>query len=172
MNRLLTLKGKQTNRTSDIQNTGTALLTAIVLSLLTSNALANRPSMDDRSDIENTVEETAAPSTTAPVPVVSARPEPQSAVKNMMRYDQQTQQTQQTGDVLNLPAKEIQAGETVRIKLLDFPRRGMSMNKVQQEYGQPNQISDSIGRPPITRWIYADRVVYFEFSTVIHVVAR
>jgi hypothetical protein len=48
----------------------------------------------------------------------------------------------------------------------------MSMEKVQQEYGQPIAVSDSIGKLPITRWTYQDRVVYFEHSTVLHVVAR
>ena len=82
------------------------------------------------------------------------------------------QETQQTGDVVMLPPKEMQAGETIRIKLLDFPRRGMSMDKVKNEYGQPNAISASVGKPPITNWTYNDRIVYFEYSTVVHVVAR
>ena len=66
----------------------------------------------------------------------------------------------------------MQAGETIKIKLLDFPRRGMTMDKVQNEYGQPAAVSDSVGQPPITSWVYNDRVVYFEYSTVLHVVAR
>lgn len=88
-----------------------------------------------------------------------------SAVEVMM-------QRQQEGDVVMLPPKEIQPGETVRIKLLDFPRRGMSMDNVQNEYGQPDAISGSVGKPPITSWTYGDRIVYFEYSKVIHVVAR
>jgi hypothetical protein len=88
-----------------------------------------------------------------------------SAVEVMM-------QRQQGGDVVMLPPQEIQPGETVRIKLLDYPRRGMSMDNVQNEYGQPDAISDSVGKPPITSWTYGDRIVYFEYSKVIHVVAR
>ena len=90
-----------------------------------------------------------------------------SAVKMMMQ-----QESQQTGDVVSLPAKEIQPGETLSVKLLDFPRRGMSMDNVRSEYGQPSSISDSVGQPPIARWTYSDRIVFFEYSTVIHVVAR
>jgi hypothetical protein len=85
---------------------------------------------------------------------------------------QQNQQTYQTGDVVQLPAKEMQPGETLKIQLLDSPRRGMSMENVQFTYGQPIAISETVGKPPITHWIYNDRVVYFERSTVIHVVAR
>ena len=88
----------------------------------------------------------------------------------MMQQQQYT--GQQTGDVVMLPPKEMQAGETIRIQLLDFPRRGMSMDKVKNEYGQPDTVSNSIGKPPITSWTYNDRVVYFEHSTVLHVVAR
>jgi hypothetical protein len=114
-------------------------------------ASANRPSIDEGSEMGNDANTSEEP----------------SSVDLMMQ-----QQSQQTGDVLQMPAQEIQPGETIRIKLLDYPRRGMSMEKVQQEYGQPVAISDSVGEPPITRWTYPDRVVYFERSTVLHVVAR
>lgn len=92
-----------------------------------------------------------------------------SSVDNMMH--QEAQQTQ-TGDVIVLPAKEMQAGETIQIQLLDMPRRGMSMDKVKNELGQPIYTSASVGQPPITSWTYSDRIVYFEYSTVLHVVAR
>ncbi len=48
------------------------------------------------------------------------------------------------------------------------PTRGMSMANVEREYGQPVSITAAVGEPPITRWDYADFVVYFEYSTVIH----
>ena len=72
-----------------------------------------------------------------------------------------------TGD-----AVELQPGETLPIKLIDFPRRGMSMSKVQNELGRPTQVSNTVGQPPITHWTYADRVVYFEHYYVLHVVPR
>jgi outer membrane protein assembly factor BamE (lipoprotein component of BamABCDE complex) len=71
----------------------------------------------------------------------------QASVENMMQ-----QETQQTGDVIVLPPKEMQAGETIQINLLDLPRRGMSMDKVQNELGQPISTSASVGQPPITSW--------------------
>jgi hypothetical protein len=74
---------------------------------------------------------------------------------------------QVTGDAL-----ELQPGETLPIKPLDFPRRGMSMTTVETQLGVPNEISDSVGEPPITSWTYADRIVYFEHSKVIHAVAN
>ena len=74
---------------------------------------------------------------------------------------------QVTGDVLKM-----QPGETIKINQLDFPRRGMSMDKVQNELGQPVDISPTVGDPPITSWTYPDRVVFFEYSRVIHVVEK
>ncbi|MCW8956018.1 MAG: hypothetical protein OQL09_03985 [Gammaproteobacteria bacterium] len=75
-------------------------------------------------------------------------------------------QQQQTGDVLNMQAQPIMA------KSLDFPRRGMTKEKVQNELGRPLEIVPAIGKPPISRWIYNDRIVYFEYSSVVHVVAK
>ncbi len=48
------------------------------------------------------------------------------------------------------------------------PVRGMSMNTVKRQYGEPESILSPVGEPPITRWIYSDFEVYFENSTVIH----
>ncbi len=147
------------------KNARNAALATVLLSVFTGSAFANRPAMEEGRPAMTTTE-TPAPPEPAPV---QTRPQPQapSAVEMMMQ-----QQNQQTGDVVQLPAKEMQPGETLKIKLLDYPRRGMSMEKVQQEYGQPMATSASVGKPPITSWTYNDRVVYFEYSTVLHVVAR
>ena len=170
MNNLLTKKAIQANRTIRRNTLSFALFTATLLS--SSSAFANRPAMEESSEasdeVKNEVIEAASEARPETLPEeLQAMP---SSVEIMMQ--QQTQQTYQTGDVVQLPAKEMQPGETLKIPLLDFPRRGMSMDKVQFTYGQPIAISDTVGKPPITRWIYNDRVVYFEHTTVIHVVAR
>ncbi|HHJ35570.1 MAG TPA: hypothetical protein ENJ87_07380 [Gammaproteobacteria bacterium] len=172
MNRLLTKMEPSSDKTHNQSHTGSALLSALLLALFSSGVIADRPSMVDSTEsVSNTVNEETmesrpeARSMEAEVPA-----ETPSSVDIMMQ--QQNQQTYQTGDVVQLPAKEIQPGETLKIRLLDSPRRGMSMDKVQNAFGQPITISDSVGKPPITRWTYADRVVYFEYSTVLHVVAR
>ncbi len=161
MNRLLT-KTKSTCYPTSLRVT---LGSALLLSLCSANVFANRPAMDDRGERVNEVVEDNTES--RPTMATDAQPEAPSSVDLMMQ-----QQTYQTGDVVQLPAKEIQAGETLKIQLLDYPRRGMSMDKVQFEYGQPIAISNSVGKPPITRWTYNDRMVYFEYTTVLHVVAR
>jgi len=72
-----------------------------------------------------------------------------------------------SGDVMTMPAKA-----SSRVILLDFPRRGMTTDKVENELGRPVDIVPAVGTPPISRWIYDDRVVFFEGSSVIHVVAK
>lgn len=83
----------------------------------------------------------------------------------------------ETGTVVEMPAvvmqpTELHPGETLNIKLLDSPKRGMSMSTVRNELGSPDSVSKTVGNPPITSWSYTDRVVYFEHSYVIHVVPR
>jgi len=157
MNRLLTNKGPEFIGMFNRNTVRSKMLAFVLSSLVVSSfvytppASANRPAMDEGAEMDNEANANESP----------------SSVDIMMQ-----QETRQTGDVLQLPAKEMQPGETLKIKLLDYPRRGMSMEKVQQEYGQPVAISDAVGKPPITRWIYPDRIVYFEYSTVLHVVAR
>jgi hypothetical protein len=142
-----------------------AAVAALLLSAFSSFAFADRPAMEENRPMMTEPAATqAAPENIQPRP----QAEMPSAVEGMM----QRQHQQHTGDVLQLPAKEIQPGETIKIKLLDQPRRGMSMAKVQQEFGQPMATSESVGKPPITSWTYNDRIVYFEYSTVLHVVAR
>jgi len=98
----------------------------------------------------------------------------------------QTEVTEQQGDVLNTPAapedyssnydqntsRDLSDNLSSTIHLLNFPVRGMSTEKVKNELGSPTEILPAIGQPPITRWIYNDRTVYFEYSAVIHVVAN
>jgi hypothetical protein len=170
MNHLLTKKAIKANITIRRNSLSFALFTVTLLS--SPGTFANRPAMEESSDTSHQVsnEVVEATSNTRPEALPEDQQTGPSSVELMMQ--QQNQQTYQTGDVVQLPAKEMQPGETLKIQLLDFPRRGMSMDKVQFSYGQPIAISETVGKPPITHWIYSDRVVYFEHSTVIHVVAR
>lgn len=81
-----------------------------------------------------------------------------------------TTKTTTTGDVLSTP-NAFKSGQ-IQIRTLEFPRRGMVMSKVKNELGEPLKRYPAIGKPPITRWEYSDRNVYFEYETVIHVVAK
>ena len=52
------------------------------------------------------------------------------------------------------------------------PTRGMTMQEVEARFGQPAQRRAAVGSPPITRWEYADFIVYFEYRHVIHAVHK
>ena len=55
---------------------------------------------------------------------------------------------------------------------LERPGRGHSMDKVRATFGEPAQVYDAVGEPPITRWQYPDFVVYFEYDKVLHSVLK
>jgi hypothetical protein len=72
--------------------------------------------------------------------------------------------------------------ESLRMKVqqeqhYNMPRRGMTMAQVKREYGAPLKVLPTRGgsskhQPPIHRWEYAQYIVYFEYSHVIHSVLR
>lgn len=52
------------------------------------------------------------------------------------------------------------------------PTRGMSQDAVQASFGAPQTTRAPVGDPPITRWEYANFVVFFEYDKVIHAVSK
>ena len=50
------------------------------------------------------------------------------------------------------------------------PGRGQSMAQVERQFGAPTERFAPVGQPPITRWVYADKIVYFEYDHVVHAV--
>lgn len=52
------------------------------------------------------------------------------------------------------------------------PKRGMSMDRVRQQFGEPQQRLGPVGEPPITRWVFDRFTVYFEHRYVIHSVVH
>jgi len=51
---------------------------------------------------------------------------------------------------------------------VNAPQRGMTMDQVLQNRGEPQQRIGPVGEPPISHWVYADFVVYFERNYVLH----
>jgi hypothetical protein len=52
------------------------------------------------------------------------------------------------------------------------PTAGITKDRVAANWGEPASKIAAVGEPPISRWVYADFVVYFEFDHVIHTVAK
>ena len=74
-----------------------------------------------------------------------------------------------------LAAETLQMGGTenaARFEHEGKPRRGMSQASVEASWGAPQTAHAPVGDPPITRWEYAEFVVFFEYDRVIHSVSR
>lgn len=53
---------------------------------------------------------------------------------------------------------------------ITLPGRGMTMESVREQFGEPLEEHQQVGTPPIIRWVYKKFTVYFESSYVIHAV--
>lgn len=59
-----------------------------------------------------------------------------------------------------------------------MPTRGMLMSQVEKQFGAPEQKLSAVPdpgtklHPPITRWVYPQYVVYFEYNYVVHSVLK
>jgi len=49
-----------------------------------------------------------------------------------------------------------------------MPRRGISMDSVLVDFGEPEQRIGPVGEPAISEWVYGGFRVYFENQTVLH----
>lgn len=92
-----------------------------------------------------------------------------STIKSDAISQKDTTEKVETGTVLNMPEN---MNKPILARKLDFPSRGMSEDKVKNELGNPSEIKAAVGKPPISQWVYDDRIVYFEFAKVLHVVAK
>jgi hypothetical protein len=58
--------------------------------------------------------------------------------------------------------------KTLETPAIELPRRGISKDQVLAYFGEPDDQVPAIGDPPISRWVFPDFVVYFEYDTVLH----
>jgi len=94
-------------------------------------------------------------------------------------------------EVINLPTAEVETTEvevtevempgaeskaTEATEATEFsvqlPGRGMSMEMVQNRFGEAKEKFSAVGEPPITKWVYNSFTVYFESEFVIHAVVN
>ena len=66
------------------------------------------------------------------------------------------------GDNLTIP------GHVATAETQVMPRRGVSMDDVLNQFGEPDDRFGPIGEPPITEWVYGSFRVYFEHEIVLH----
>lgn len=92
-----------------------------------------------------------------------------------------------SAEVLNMPTAEpmaepmAEAVETTVTEMaapeaneytVQLPGRGMSMEMVQNHFGEASEKYSAVGDPPITKWTYKNFTVYFESEFVIHAVVN
>lgn len=52
------------------------------------------------------------------------------------------------------------------------PENGVTMDEVSARFGEPASKVPPVGDPPISRWVYDQFTVYFEYQRVIHSVVN
>ena len=74
-------------------------------------------------------------------------------------------------DTLSMPGTTSPSSDQPRsLVSIKLPVKGMSMAQVETQFGRPLEKFAPVGTPPITRWIYRDYTVYFEYTYVVHAV--
>lgn len=73
-------------------------------------------------------------------------------------------------DTLDMPPQESSMASEKPVVNMVMPTKKMTMSQVMAEFGEPNQKFEPVGDPPISRWVYDDYTVYFEYKHVVHAV--
>jgi len=68
------------------------------------------------------------------------------------------------GDTLVIPGHSANGDSQV------LPKRGISMDDVLSDFGEPDDRFGPIGDPAITEWVYGSFRVYFENEIVLHAI--
>ena len=68
------------------------------------------------------------------------------------------------GDTLTIPGNIPVAEKQM------MPKRGINMDDVLGEFGEPDERFGPVGEPPITEWVYGTFRVYFEYQIVLHTI--
>ncbi|MBV1882650.1 MAG: hypothetical protein KUG82_13515 [Pseudomonadales bacterium] len=53
---------------------------------------------------------------------------------------------------------------------LSRPNKGMDKQEVYSHFGDPIKQTNSVGKPPISSWVFDKFTVYFEYEHVVHTV--
>ena len=67
---------------------------------------------------------------------------------------------------------KVPVGHQTQASGLALPNTGMSKAVVADDFGEPLRRTEPVGQPPISRWVYDDYTVFFEYDRVIHSVAH
>ena len=68
-----------------------------------------------------------------------------------------------TAETITLPI-----GEQTKQSAMELPVRSMNKQDVLRDFGDPQEITDAVGEPPISQWVYEE----YGISTCVCVVVR
>lgn len=68
------------------------------------------------------------------------------------------------GDKLTIP------GHVATSEMQVLPKRGITMDQVLAQFGEPDDRYGPVGEPPISEWVYGSFRVYFEHQIVLHAI--
>ena len=68
------------------------------------------------------------------------------------------------GDQLTIP------GHVSATQKQVMPRRGINMDDVLSQFGEPVERIGPVGEPPISEWDYGSFRVFFEYDVVLHTI--
>ena len=74
------------------------------------------------------------------------------------------------GPVPEQPAEMAPDYQHLPVDRSHLPSTGSSKSAVLNAYGEPVSMSGPVGDPPISRWVYGDFIVFFEYDHVINAV--
>ena len=78
--------------------------------------------------------------------------------------------TMSRAEVLEMPDAEQATPPPADTMSFTLPGRGMTKDQVEERFGTPSEKEQPVGEPPITRWVYGNFTVYFEYDIVLHAV--
>ena len=126
-------------------------------------AAANAPTAQATTSAAPTANTASAPSAATAESAASAPAEPASTPAAATPAPAPAAAPTETA----APAQMAVSGSAPQI-----PVRGMDMTNVEHIFGTPLEKQDAVGKPPITRWVYSDYIVYFEYNKVLHTVMK
>ena len=74
--------------------------------------------------------------------------------------------------VINAETIKLKLGEQGKQEQIQLPQRGLTMDEVLTQFGEPQSKTGARGEPPISSWIFPEFTVYFENEYVIHSVRK
>lgn len=147
-------------------------LVGVGLAACSANVKPNTATVANGPTASTNTQAVSAAST--PVPAPASAPTAATASSTA----QETMAPASSTEAGTSPASSATSASTASAAPISMPTRGMLMGTVEREFGAPTEKLPAVPdpgtklHPPITRWVYPQYVVYFEYNYVVHSVLK